>query len=214
MCKKYLLILFLRFSRRSEILRCMTLDHLREKGFVMNQDGSFSKPLAGGMGESHSHKFLASRQPGGDAAEPGQRMAPASRIRQDKKPLMNELEQAWFNVLQLRYPCVPIRPQAKRYKLCSGAWYKPDMTAIINGVETAWECKGPNVVKGVAKGLLALKFAAHEWPEVDFWLVWKDQREWKEQKIISETSCNNPTGWLGNNLKKKKNAQKVRSGIR
>ena len=127
------------------------------------------------------------------AKESGPRTAPASRIRQDKKPLMNKLEQDWFRILQRRHPGVSIRPQAKRYKLCSGAWYKPDMTAVLDGVETAWECKGPSVVKGVSKGLLALKFAAHEWPEVRFWLVWRSDGEWRAQRIFGEKSCDNLT---------------------
>ena len=120
---------------------------------------------------------------------------PARRIRQDSKPLLNKLEGEWFEQIKNLHPDYPpVRPQAKRYQIGRGAWYKPDFTcsawpatshgAATTVMETAWECKGPSCVKGVAKGLLALKVAAHEWPEVRFVLAWKEGGKWFEQAVL------------------------------
>jgi len=115
----------------------------------------------------------------------------AKRIRQDDKPLMNKLEGQWFEILSAQFPNYPRpRAQAKRYKLANGAWYKPDVTASLWPVageaarEAAWECKGPSCMKNVARGLLTVKFAAAQWPEVAFYLVWKDHGEWKQQRVL------------------------------
>jgi hypothetical protein len=116
----------------------------------------------------------------------------AKRIRQDEKPLMNGLEQAWFDILNVQFPNYPRpRPQSKRYKIANGGWYQPDITATEwpcpnpPARETAWECKGDKKMKGVSKGILTLKTAAHEWPEVRFVLVWKDQHgQWCEQEVL------------------------------
>jgi len=123
-----------------------------------------------------------STSPATVAAKPA---AVEKRVRQDSKPLMNKLESEWFNLLK-RDPEVnqaTLRAQARRYKIANGAWYKPDITAIRNGRETAWECKGPSVMKGVGKGLLTLKVAAAQWPEVEFRLVWKQAGRFHQQII-------------------------------
>jgi hypothetical protein len=119
------------------------------------------------------------------------RHQPARRIRQSQKPVMNKLEAAWFEQIRYRYPNYPpVRPQAKRYEIGRGAWFKPDFTCSIwpvpNGAarETAWECKGPSCMKNVARGMLALKAAAHQWSEVRFVLVWRVKGEWHEQEIL------------------------------
>jgi hypothetical protein len=114
-------------------------------------------------------------------------IAKSRRIRQDSKPLLNKLEQEYYNILCTEHPRYPRpRPQAKRYKLGNGIWYKPDFTASVwpSGIsesETAWEVKGPFAYRG---GLEALKTAAHQWPEVAFYLVWKENGEWKEQRVL------------------------------
>lgn len=110
---------------------------------------------------------------------------PSARVRQDSKPLMNKLESDWFEQLK-RQPEVQqqtLRAQAKRYKLANGAWYKPDITAYHEGRETAWECKGPKQMKGMARGMLTIKVAAHQWPEVEFRLVWRQAGRWHQQII-------------------------------
>jgi hypothetical protein len=107
------------------------------------------------------------------------------RLRQDAKPLMNKLEQDWFNWLQARHNGNrTIRAQAKRYKLCNGAWYKPDITANIEGQEIAWECKGPKQMKSMARAMLVIKVAAAQWPEIKWILVWREAGEWKQQLVL------------------------------
>ena len=108
---------------------------------------------------------------------------PSRRLRQDHKPLMNKLEQEWFNLLEASGWMANLRAQAKRYKLCNGCWYKPDATGndTRDGRETAYEIKGPHAFRG---GFEFLKMAAHEWPEVKWILVWKDRGEWRQQTIL------------------------------
>lgn len=112
------------------------------------------------------------------------------RVRQTDKPLMNGLEMEWFLELT-RQGHRHIHPQAKKFWLANGAWYRPDFTAIVDGRETAWECKGPKKSKGVAKGLLTLKFAADQWKTVKFILVWKEGMEWRQQVIRPRDSLEN-----------------------
>jgi len=111
-----------------------------------------------------------------------EKSAPARRLRQEHKPLLNKLELAWWNVLHAKHPEVKFRAQARRYKLANGLWYKPDITAsMCNGFETAWEVKGPKAFRG---GFEMIKTAAHEWPEVRWLMVWKEGVEWREQLIL------------------------------
>lgn len=106
-------------------------------------------------------------------------------IRQSTKPLMNELEKNWLMHLQLLHPNVTFRPQAKRYRISAGAWYKPDVTAVIDGVETAYETKGSRAMKNVDRGILALKATAALWPEVAFHIVWRgSDRSWQVQRVL------------------------------
>lgn len=107
---------------------------------------------------------------------------PAKRLRQDPKPLMNKLEQELFNYLQRLYPKVKLHAQAKRFRLANGLWYKPDLTAVMDGQEYAWEAKGPHAFRG---GFENLKFAATAWPEVKWILMWKNDDGWRSQEILS-----------------------------
>lgn len=108
------------------------------------------------------------------------------RLRQDTKPLMNKLEQSFFNYLKAELCNEPtLRAQAKRYKIANGAWYKPDITANVNGFETAWECKGPKQMKNMARAMLTIKVAAAQWPDVRWKLVWKENGQWKQQEVLS-----------------------------
>ena len=110
--------------------------------------------------------------------------APAKRIRQSDKPLLNGLEMQWLARLEMSYPLVRFHAQAIRFEIARGAWFKPDLSATIEGQLTCWECKGPKEGKNVARGILALKAAAHAFPDVVFILVWKDDGGWKQQRIL------------------------------
>jgi len=112
------------------------------------------------------------------------------RIRQSAKPLMNKLEQEFFNRLKTRgSDCVRIeyihhlRPQALKFKIANNAFYKPDITGFCDGRLHAWEVKG-NKGKNLDRGKLALKVAASAWPEVVFILAWKTDGQWNEQRIL------------------------------
>jgi hypothetical protein len=109
---------------------------------------------------------------------------------------MNGLENEWFARIKDQYPNYPpVRAQAKRYKIGTGAWYKPDLTCSLwpdnygdptdgQAKETAWEVKGGKKMKGVPKGILALKVAAHQWPEVRFVLVCKQDGKFHTQVVV------------------------------
>lgn len=107
--------------------------------------------------------------------------SPAKRMRQSARPLMNELEAAWFLVLKGRYPNAKIHPQAKSYRLARGHNYRPDFTAMIEGRECAWECKGQKAFRG---GFENLKVAATTYPEIAWTLVWRVDGEWQTQEVL------------------------------
>lgn len=108
----------------------------------------------------------------------------AKRIRQDSKPLLNKLETQWLALLKIWYPTVTIHAQEWRVRIGNGAWFKVDFCAFINGTWTAWECKGPKQGKNVDRGMLALKCAASQFPEVRWYLVWKENGHWSEQPVL------------------------------
>jgi hypothetical protein len=111
--------------------------------------------------------------------------AATKRIRQDTKPLLNKLETQWLEEMKHRWPEAKIYPQSVRFKLANGVWYKPDFFMFGFGRwPCAFECKGPKKVKGVSKGLLALKCAASLYPEINFSLVWKEGGLWKQQAVL------------------------------
>lgn len=122
----------------------------------------------------------AARKVGGTVlqADPKER-----RMRQSHTPKLNQLELEFRVVVNQAHPTTSIHEQAKRYRLANGLWYKPDFTAIIDGREWAWEVKGPKVFRG---GFENLKAAASCWPEVRWFLVWKDQSgRWLEQEVLA-----------------------------
>jgi hypothetical protein len=107
--------------------------------------------------------------------------APGVRIRQDSKPLMNKLEMEWFNRLGGMASTRNLRAQAIRVKLANGLWFKVDITCIIDGKMTCFEVKGSFAFRG---GFENLKSAASLFPEWDWFLVWKDDGQWKSQKVL------------------------------
>ena len=108
---------------------------------------------------------------------------PANRIRQDAKPLLNKLETDALAWLKSRYPCATFHAQAWRVKIANGAWFKVDLCAVIENRWTAWECKEFKG-KNVDRGLLALKTAAHQFPEVQWVLLSRKNGQWNEQVVL------------------------------
>ena len=109
--------------------------------------------------------------------------AEGKRIRQRSGPLMNKLEAEWFEILKASGWMNNLRPQARRYKLGNGIWYKPDITGndTRDGRETAYEVKGPHAFRG---GFENLKVAAGLWQEVKWILVWKKDGDWQQQEVL------------------------------
>lgn len=106
------------------------------------------------------------------------------RIRQDSKPLLNKLEEQFLAVLELELPeHTTIWKQALRWRLGNGIWYKPDFAANLTHDHhgfTCWEVKGPHAFRG---GFENLKVAAGLYPEVAWWLVWKESGRWERQMV-------------------------------
>jgi hypothetical protein len=103
------------------------------------------------------------------------------RIRQDRKPVLNKLEEAYHLWLLREHPGQEILKQAVRLKLCNGCWYKPDL--VIPALRAAFEVKGPHAFRG---GFEFLKMAAHEHRWLTFYLVWRGRDgAWKKQEILS-----------------------------
>lgn len=109
--------------------------------------------------------------------------APAKkRIRQSDKPLLNELENEYFQRTRSLLPNATILPQAIRFRLGNGIWFKPDIAIFTNGALEVCEVKGPHAFRG---GFENLKVAAGLYKEVRFFLVWKDERgQWQEQEVL------------------------------
>lgn len=103
--------------------------------------------------------------------------APTKRIRQDQKPLLNKLEQEYFNLFLFneRNVC----SQSVRFMLANGLWYKPDFFCPYRMVGI--EVKGPHAFRG---GFENLKMAAHQYPWIKWLLVWKHDSDWQEQTVL------------------------------
>lgn len=116
--------------------------------------------------------------------------SPPKRLRQSSKPLMNKLEQKWFDQLMLDGPKDRIvRAQAMKFRLANGLWYYPDFFAFdwpILGEASgpvAWETKGKWVD---GDSFPKLKMFAATYPEIRVILVWKDEnKQWQQQRILA-----------------------------
>ena len=139
---------------------------MRAKGFAQNSAGEWVKV---------SSRPLASTP----APVAGQ----DKRIRQGEKP-PNKLEADWRRHQEALHPDIKFRAQAIRFRLANGAWYKPDLMAWMEGGLVCWETKGPKQAKNVARGILTIKVAATLWPELDFYLVWREKSVWKQQLVL------------------------------
>jgi len=113
------------------------------------------------------------------------------RIRQSSKPVMNKLEQEYFDILSAQYPNYPRpRAQAVRFKLCNGVTFTPDIFCaswpsefgpVSPATPTAFEVKGKHAWDDA---IVKIKMAAHEWLEIRWVLAWKESGEWKTQLIL------------------------------
>lgn len=107
------------------------------------------------------------------------------RIRQSSKPLMNKLEGEFYNSIKSRFEFVC--PQAMRFMLGNGIWYKPDFICFPVGFDSqdtrmrAFEVKGPHAFRG---GFENLKVAAHNYVSIIWILAWKEDGQWKEQRVL------------------------------
>lgn len=112
------------------------------------------------------------------------------RVRQSSKPLLNQLELEWYRIILVKYPNYPRpRPQAVTFRLANGVRYSPDLfTPSWPGENpttpfkpTAWEVKGK---RAWDDAIVKIKVAAHEWPDIQWILVWKERGQWQEQRIL------------------------------
>lgn len=177
-----------------------SIGEIEAKGFVRQADGSYRKQrLCANNKEPACHpgsdlgnttnRPSESEATRGDLSGVGAAcgstangMTPktGTRIRQSKKPLMNKLEQSFWNErLSLRYP--KAKPQAVRFKLGNGVNYTPDFVDLSVQPVKAWEVKGPH---SWDDAMVKLKLAAAIWAEVRWRLVWKKDGQWMEQEVL------------------------------
>lgn len=110
----------------------------------------------------------------------------ATRIRQQSKPPLNKLELEWLGHLKLS-PTLRVRIQALTFKLANGVKYTPDFVTTHLDMErrcsviTGWEVKGKHAWDDA---IVKIKIAAHEWPEITWKMVWKENGNWKQQTIL------------------------------
>ena len=123
--------------------------------------------------------------------EPTHTTTPLKRLRQSQGPLLNRLEAEWYARIKDQYPNFPpVRPQALKLKIGNGAWYRGDMFCASwpqddgPAMPTIWECKGTKEMKNIARGILTIKTAAHQWPEFAFFLVWKEEHLFAMQRVL------------------------------
>jgi hypothetical protein len=111
--------------------------------------------------------------------------ASPKRIRQGEKP-PNKLEADWLWKFELENPTIPVFGQSFRVRIANGAWFKVDyVTFWPDGKIRAHEIKGPKEGKNVARGLLALKVAAGIYPQIEWFLNWRESGSWKEQRVLA-----------------------------
>ncbi len=105
--------------------------------------------------------------------------SPSRRIRQSSAPLMNRLETAFHEHLKLKYPNTDWHPQGVTLKLCNGLRYSPDFLSF--DLKLVFETKGKWID---GDSIPKLKMAATVYPELRFWLVWRDAGVWREQEVL------------------------------
>ncbi len=184
----------------------MNEDDLRAAHYVKNPDGSWSKtrlpvgsqvktnnlsgPVHVATVQAGKPQLHPSENPLVEVSRTGKPLvevfaAEGKRIRQgEPKPRKWELE--WKQMLDDSPHWEHVRAQSFRVRLANGAWYKGDVTACRKGLPRihVFEVKGGAKMKGVAKGILAIKVAASQYPEICWTLVWKDRGVWRQQEVL------------------------------
>lgn len=105
---------------------------------------------------------------------------PKKRIRQSSRPLMNKLEAEFCERLKA-YGWTNIYIQALRFRLANGLWYKPDFVVHDCLEPYCYEVKGPHAFRG---GFENLKMAATTYRTFNWFLVWRENGVWQEQRIL------------------------------
>lgn len=110
------------------------------------------------------------------------RLCPRNRrIRQNHKPLMNKLESE-FKEFHEKITGHTLIPQAIKFRLGNGIYYKPDFVQFSNTFGlSAFEVKGPHAFRG---GFENLKVAASLYPQIRWILVWVEDGNWCEQVVL------------------------------
>lgn len=105
------------------------------------------------------------------------------RIRQSSKPLMNKLETEYFEVLKQRKHIENIRAQSITFRLANGCRFTPDLTCnlAISQRQLAIDVKGEHAWEDA---LVKIKVAASTYPEIQWFLVWKENGVWQEQAVL------------------------------
>lgn len=106
---------------------------------------------------------------------------PPRRIRQSQKPLLNKLEQEYYHHGGLVNLTSPVSIQAIRFRLANGLNYKPDFFLWFPNRPAGIEVKGPHAFRG---GFENLKMAAHQYPWIQWILVWKQDGVWQRQEVL------------------------------
>lgn len=118
---------------------------------------------------------------------------PAKRVNQSHKQ-PNKLEAEFARILRVENPNARISEQSVTFKIGNGVRYSPDLvmyqpypTVSGNGITVAgtvvcYEVKGKHAWDDA---IVKLKVAAHEWPWIAWWLVWKEDGKWQRQQIIA-----------------------------
>lgn len=113
---------------------------------------------------------------------------PPTRIRQSQKPLMNKLEQEWYDsAKRLRFKDSIIVPQGVKLRLANGVWIVVDFFVMVGGFDSqdrrprAIDVKGPQEIQDDA--VVKLKVAAKEYQWIKWSIEWKENGGWQEQTI-------------------------------
>ena len=142
------------------------------------------------VGHYESRQLPPSKNPLVECAKPqGKTLcevfaAEGKRIRQGE-PKLNQWETDWKLLLEAS-GWSHVRAQSLRVRLANGSWYKGDVSAVHKGTGRihVWEIKGNAKMKGVAKGVLALKVAAAQYQEICWTLAWKENGAWTQQEVL------------------------------